>query len=209
MAKKNHTLLAMLAGAALAGGFLYAKKLNEEKAAPAPEGEGAAPDGENPENEYGWKATFTDESGETVSSEEAVAEFKEEAAKALNEFKETAKAASAGIVTGFKKAFEEMKAAVADAEQAAEERRAEAAEEAEGEPCCEVKEGCCEAAEEAATEAKEAAEDACEAVEEKAEDIQEAAEELKEAAEDKIEEIKDAFEDVKEAVEGAVEEIRE
>ena len=52
MAKKKHTLLAMLAGAALAGGFLYAKKLNEEKAAaPVPEGEGSTPEGENPQTD--------------------------------------------------------------------------------------------------------------------------------------------------------------
>ena len=120
MAKKKHTLLAMLAGAALAGGFLYAKKLNEEKAAaPVPEGEGSTPEGENPQTDYGWKATYTDAEGNETSAEEEAAELKEEAAKTLNELKENAKVVGAEILAGLKKAFEDMKVAVADAQQAA------------------------------------------------------------------------------------------
>ena len=207
MARKNHTLLAMLAGAALAGGFLYAKKLNEEKAAePVPEGEGTAPEGEKPEADYGWKATFTDENGEQVSADEATAEFKEEAVKALNEFKETAKVAGAEILAGLKKAFEEMKVAVADAQQAAAERRAQMAEEADK---CEA----CEDIDEALEEVKDTAEDVKEEVEDKAEDIKEEVEDkvedIKEAVEDKIEDVKDAFEDIKEAVEEKIEEIKD
>ena len=191
MAKKNHTLLAMLAGAALAGGFLYMKKLNEQAAEPAPEGEGT-PDAENPGTDYGWKATFTDENGEEVSADEATAELKEEAVKALNEFKETAKAAGAEILTGLKKAYEEMKAAVAEAQQAAAERRAEMAE--EGETCEDV---------------DEALEDVKEAVEDAFQDAKDAFEDVKEAAEEKVEDAKDAFEEVKEAVEEKIEEIKE
>lgn len=190
MAKKNHTLLAMLAGAALAGGYLYMKKMNEQGAAePAP---AAEPDAEEPGTDYGWKATFTDENGEQVSADDAAAEFKEEAAKVLNEFKETAKVAGAELLAGLKKAYEEMKVAVADAQQAAAERRAQMAEEGET----------CEAVDEALEDAKEAFEEA-------KEDIKDAFEEVKEAAEEKVEEAKDAFEDVKEAAEEKIEEIEE
>ena len=187
MAKKNHTLLAMLAGAALAGGFLYMKKLNEQSAEPAPEG--AAPDGEDAGTDYGWKATFTDETGKEIPADEATAELKQEAAKALNEFKETAKAAGAELLTGLKKAYEEMKAAVADAQTAAAERRAEMAEEGET----------CEAVDEALEETKEAFEEAKEDVKEAFEDVKEAccekAEEVKEAAEEAVEEIKEKVEE--------------
>ena len=180
MAKKNHTLLAMLAGAALAGGFLYMKKLNEQSAEPAPEG--AAPDGEDAGTDYGWKATFTDETGKEIPADEATAELKQEAAKALNEFKETAKAAGAELLTGLKKAYEEMKAAVADAQTAAAERRAEMAE--EGETC----EAVDEALEEAKEDVKEAFEDVKEACCEKAEEVKEAAEEAVEEIKEKVEE---------------------
>lgn len=181
MARKNHTLLAMLAGAALAGGFLYMKKLNEEKAAaPAPEGD--VPETENPEADYGWKATFTDEDGKEVSAEEATAELKEEATKVLNEFKETAKAAGAELLAGLKKAYEEMKVAVADAQKVAAERRAEMAEETE--------------------DLDEALENVKEAAEEKIEEVKEAVEDVKE-------DVAAAFEDVKEAVEEKIEEIKE
>ena len=188
MAKKNHTLLAMLAGAALAGGFLYMRKLNEQAADPAPEGEGT-PEGENPSADYGWKATFTDESGKEIPADEAAAEFKEEAAKALNEFKETAKVAGAELLTGLKKAFEEMKVAVADAQVAAAERRAQMAEEGET----------CEAVDEALEDAKEAFEEAGEDIKEAFEDVKEACcekvEEACETVEEKAEEIKEKSEE--------------
>ena len=194
MAKKN-TLLAMLAGAALAGGFLYMKKLNEQAAAPAPEGEGA-PEGENPSADYGWKATFTDETGKEIPADDAAAEFKEEAVKALNEFKETAKVAGAEILTGLKKAFEEMKVAVADAQAAAAERRTQMAEEGET----------CEAVDEALEDAKEAFEEAKEDVEEAFEDAKEAFEDVKEACCEKVEEACEAVEEKAEEIKEKVEE---
>ena len=197
---KGKTLLAMLAGAALAGGYLYAKKLNEENAA-APEtaGDGFAPEDEAEKTaaDYGWKATYTDPEGNEVNAEEATAEFKEEAVKALNEFKESAKVVGGEILVGLKKAYEDMKVAVADAQQAAAELRAQKEAEVEA----------AEAADpvEAGEKVEEAADEVADAVAEKVEKAEECccgkAEEVKEAVEEKVEEVTesvaDAFEDIK------------
>ncbi len=185
MAKKTHTLLAMLAGAALAGGYLYAKKMNEEKAA-VPEGEGSAPEGgDEPRTDYGWNATYTDEDGNEISPEEANAELKEEAAKAPNDFKENAKAVGGEILTGMKKAYEDMKTAIADAQQAAADRRAKMNDDAEE---CDCGGSCC-----------------CEA----AKDADEAAEEIKETIEEKLDDVSDAFEDIKEEVSEKIVDIKD
>lgn len=126
---KNHTLFSMLAGAALAGGFMYLKKSAENmKTATAddiswdPEEAAAAEEG-NAENN-GWRATYTDENGEELSPDEIKARVKEEAGKAFEEFKADAKVVSAELLVGLKKAAADMKVAVEEAQKAAAARRA-------------------------------------------------------------------------------------
>ena len=155
---KSNTLAAMIAGAAMAGGLMYLKKLNETQSKPAPGSVDAELNDlkrDHPET-ASWHATYTID-GEEVSAEELKARFKEETAKAVENFRADAKVASDEILTGLKKAMVDMKAAVDGARKAAADRRAavdaefkkEAAcccEEAEKDCCCEETESncCCE-----------------------------------------------------------------
>ena len=205
MAKKNGTLLAMLAGAALAGGFLYLKKLNEQPEA-EPVSEKPGPDeAEQAAAEYGWKATFTDENGKETTADEATAELKEEAVKVLSEFKETAKAAGTEILAGLKKAYEDMKVAVNDAQQAAAERRAQEAEEAPADPV----ESAQEAVDDALDKVRSAMDKAEKTAEEVLEGVEEKVEDVKDAVEEKAEDAAEAFEEIKTEATERVEELKD
>ncbi len=173
---KGRTLFALLSGAALAGGILYLKSLNEKK---DPE---MAPEGEAPED-AGWKATFTDDNGEEISPEEIRAKFKEDATKAFADFKDDAKVVTDEILIGLQKAVADMKEAIAEAKKAAEARRSTLTEDAEE---------TCESAEEAA---KEAFEEAAEKFEEVREAAEEKAEEFAEEAAEKVEEFAEKVEE--------------
>ncbi len=188
MAKKS-TLWAMLTGAALAGGVMYLKKLSEQQQAAA-EGVDAdlndIPEAESEEAPE-WRATYTID-GEELTSDEVKERFKEEAGKAMSNFKADAKVISEELLVGLKKAITEMKAAVEEAKKAAAERRA-AEPEADACECAEkAAECCCEKAEEVKEDLEKAAECCCEKAKEAAEDV-------KEAVENVVEEIKDAVKD--------------
>ena len=183
MAKKS-ALLAMLTGAALAGGIVYFKKLSEQQKAAA---EGVDVDLNDipetePDEEPNWRATYTID-GEELTSEQVRERFKEEAGKAVSNFKADAKVVSEELLVGLKKAVAEMKAAVEEAKKAAGERRA-------AEPAEDATECCCEKAEEAAECCKEKAEEAACCCKEKAEEVKE---EVKEAVDKALEEVKEAF----------------
>ena len=90
-------LLALLSGAALAGGIIYLKN-HAEILNPAPAAEGE-PEGEPAD--AAWKAAEP-EGGEEVSAEEMTERFKEDAAKAFAEFKGDAKAVTDEILVGLK-----------------------------------------------------------------------------------------------------------
>ena len=162
MAKKS-TLWAMLTGAALAGGVIYLKKLSEQQQAAAEDVDVSdIPDAE-PEETPSWRATYTID-GEEMTSEEVKERFKEEAGKAMSNFKADAKVVSEELLVGLKKAITEMKAAVEEAKKAAAERRA-AEPEADACECAEkAAECCCEKAKETAEEVKEAVENAVEEI---------------------------------------------
>lgn len=196
---KNHTFLAMLTGAALAGGLAYLMKVNSQKAA-----EPAIDTDDIPEadpEEGSWRATYT-VNGKEMSQEEVKEHFKEEASKAFATFKEEAKTVSGEILVGLKKVMADVKAAVEEAQKTAAERNAtESSEEAEG--CCEDKADCC------CKDAEKAAECCCEEAAEKAEEVKEAvcekAAELKEKAEEAADSLKEVVEDVIEEVKEKVE----
>jgi len=204
---KNHTFLAMLTGAALAGGLAYLMKVNSQKAA-----EPAVDTDDIPEadpEEGSWRATYT-VNGKEMSQEEVKEHFKEEASKAFATFKEEAKTVSGEILVGLKKVMADVKAAVEEAQKTAAERNAaESSEEAEG--CCEDKADCC------CKDAEKAAECCCEEAAEKAEEVKEAcckkAEEVKEAVCEKAAELKEkaeeAAEKLEEVVEDVIEEVKE
>lgn len=148
---KSNTLAAMIAGAAMAGGLMYLKKLNETQAKPAP----GSVDAElhdlkrdHAEEASSWHATYTID-GEEVSAEELKARFKEETAKAVENFRADAKVASEEILTGLKKAMVDMKAAVDGARKAAADRRAAVDADVvdaafkEDSDCCAEDSGCC------------------------------------------------------------------
>ena len=118
---KNHTLLAMLTGAALAGGLAYLMKLNKEQAAEPAVDTDDIPEADPAEGT--WR-TVEAEGGEEPSPEEIKARLKEEAAKAFDSFKEDAKVVSGELLEGLKKAAAEMRVAVEEAKKAAAERRA-------------------------------------------------------------------------------------
>ena len=185
---KSNTLAAMMAGAAMAGGLMYLKKLNETQPKPAPgsvDEELSDLKRDNTEA-ASWHATYTID-GEEVSPEELKSRFKEETAKAVDKFRADAKVASDEILTGLKKAMVDVKAAVEGARKAAADRRAAAeADVVDAEEftcCCEKKEAahCCE----------------------------EVKEEIKEAAEDFADKAEDVFADIKEAVEEAAEDVKD
>lgn len=147
---KSNTLAAMIAGAAMAGGLMYLKKLNETQSKPAPGSVDAELNDlkrEHPET-ASWHATYTID-GEEVSAEELKARFKEETAKAVENFRADAKVASDEILTGLKKAMVDMKAAVDGARKAAADRRAAAEADVvdaafkEDSDCCAEDSGCC------------------------------------------------------------------
>ena len=186
MAKKS-TLWAMLTGAALAGGVIYLKKLSEQQQAAAEDVDVSDIPDTEPEETPSWRATYTID-GEEMTSEEVKERFKEEAGKAMSNFKADAKVVSEELLVGLKKAITEMKAAVEEAKKAAAERRA-AEPEADACECAEkAAECCCEKAEEVKEDLEKAAECCCEKA-------KEAAEEVKEAVENVVEEIKDAVKD--------------
>jgi len=175
---KNHTFLAMLTGAALAGGLMYYLK-NSEKPAPC---EG---DELNPEGESGsWRSTFTID-GEDAS--EVKEKLVQETTKALGNFKDEAKKLSEEFGASLKKTLAEVKSAVEEAKKTAARKAEEAAEAAE-EACQCQKEGeegeCC-------------AEKAKKKIKETAEELKDSAEELKEAVKDSA---KDLAEELEEAV---------
>lgn len=147
---KSNTLAAMIAGAAMAGGLMYLKKLNETQSKPAPGSVDAELNDlkrEHPET-ASWHATYTID-GEEISAEELKARFKEETAKAVENFRADAKVASDEILTGLKKAMVDMKAAVDGARKAAADRRAAAEADVvdaafkEDSDCCAEDSGCC------------------------------------------------------------------
>ena len=126
---KHNTLAAMIAGAAMAGGLIYLKKMSEKQQT-AEESLDAELDElkRSADDEHSWKATYTID-GEELDAEEIRARFKDEAAKAMERFREDAKNASEDILTGLKKALADVKEAVEGAKKAAAERKAAANEE--------------------------------------------------------------------------------
>lgn len=147
---KSNTLAAMIAGAAMAGGLMYLKKLNETQSKPAPGSVDAELNDLKREHTEtaSWHATYTID-GEEISAEELKARFKEETAKAVENFRADAKVASDEILTGLKKAMVDMKAAVDGARKAAADRRAAAEADVvdaafkEDSDCCAEDSGCC------------------------------------------------------------------
>ncbi len=127
---KSNTLAAMIAGAAMAGGLIYLKKMSEKQQKTAAESLDAELDDlkRSAEEDHSWKATYTID-GEELDTEEIKARFKEEASKAMEHFREDAKNASEDILAGLKKALADVKEAVEGAKKAAAERKAAANEE--------------------------------------------------------------------------------
>lgn len=193
---RSNTFAAMLAGAAMAGGLMYLKKISDSQQKAATDTLDAELNElkrDQQAEDASWHATYTI-GGEELSPEELKARFKEETAKAVENFRADAKVASDEILTGLKKAIADVKVAVEGAKKAAAERRAavEAEFTEEGACCCEGNEDscCCEGNEAACC---------CEEIKE----------DLKETAKDFAEGAKDLFSEMKEAVEETAEEVKD
>lgn len=144
---KSNTLAAMLAGAAMASGLMYLKKISDSQQKAATDTLDAELNElkrDQQTEETSWHATYTI-GGEELDAEELKARFKEESAKAMDKFRTDAKEASEEILTGLKKAIADVKVAVDGAKKAAAERRAAVDAEftPEEECCCEKMEECC------------------------------------------------------------------